>query len=147
VSTWTTELVDGLAQLLHDAGLGTYRPTGTYAAGDIAIVAGVVPPAPDRLVCLTAYSTSRPRGLADTSVSIQVRTRGPAGNSRSADAISDPIRNYLDGRTHLVIGGVRVAQILHMSGPGPLGLDGLNRPGRTDNYAFTAERPTAYYPD
>ena len=147
MSTWTTSLIDGLAQLLHDAGLGVYRPTGTYAAGDTAIVAGIVPPVPDRLVCLTAYSTSRPRGLADTSVSVQVRTRGPAGDSRSVDAISDPIRDHLDGLTHLVIGGVRVTQIRHTSGPGSLGLDGNNRPGRTDSYTVTAERPTDHYPD
>lgn len=143
--SWTDDLIDGFAQLLHDAGLGTYRPTGTYAAGDIAIVAGIVPPTPDRLVCLTAYNIVRPTGLANTNASIQVRTRAPAGGS--ADAIADPIHDYLDGLTHVTVGGIRIAQILHASGPGALGLDGNNRPGRTDNYQLTAERPTAHYPD
>ncbi|OPC83006.1 hypothetical protein B4N89_20550 [Embleya scabrispora] len=147
MSTWTTSLIDGLAQLLHDAGLGVYRPTGTYAAADIAVVAGVLPPMPDRVYCLSLYGTVRPSGLADVRVSIQGRARGPAGDSRSADYVADPIRDYLDGYRAVTVGGIRISQILHASGPGVLGLDGSNRPGRTDNFAITAERPTTHYPD
>jgi len=145
--SWTTDLVAGLAQHIADAGLGTYRPTGAYTAGETGIVLGTVPPVPDRVIVLTPYAATRPLGLADTSVSVQVRVRGPAGDSRAASAVLDPVHELLDGARGLVLGGVRVVQILHASGPAPIGLDSSNRPELTDNFVVQAERPTAAFPD
>lgn len=145
--SWTTDLLAGLAQHIADAGLGTYRPTGAYTAGETAIVVGTVPPVPDRVIVLTPYNNARPRGLADTAVSVQVRVRGPAGDSRSAATLLDPVHELLDGARDLTLGGVRVVQILHSSGPAPIGLDANNRPELTDNFVVQAERPTAAFPD
>jgi hypothetical protein len=146
--SWTSDLVGGLAQHIEDAGLGVYRPDGSaYQAGEIAIVVGILPPVPDRLIVLTAYAATRPLGLADTSVSVQVRARGPAGDSRAAAAVLDPVHELLDGVRNLTLGGVRVVQILHGSGPAPIGLDSSNRPELTDNFTVQAERPTGNFPD
>lgn len=146
--SWTTDLLDGLAQWLDDAGLGTYRADGSaYQAGETAIVVGTLPPVPDRLIVLTLYAATRPRGLADTAVSVQVRTRGPAGDSRAAADVLDPVHEALDGARDLTLGGVRVVQILHSSGPAPIGLDANNRAELTDNFLIQAERPTPAYPD
>ncbi|MCF2531750.1 minor capsid protein [Yinghuangia soli] len=145
--SWTSQLLDGLAQHLHDRGLGVYRPNGVYLPGDIAIVVGTLPPTPDRVICLTSYNVSRPGGLATAAVMVQIRVRGPAGDSRSADAIGDPVCEELDDARDLVLGGIPVTQILHASGPAPIGTDALGRPERTDNHQVWAERPTAAYPD
>lgn len=145
--SWTTDLIAGLAQHLDDAGLGVYRPSGAYQPGEIAIVAGIVPPTPDRVIVLTPYAATRPLGLADTAVSVQVRVRGPAGDTRAAAAVLDPVHELLDGARGLVLGGIRVVQILHASGPAPIGLDSGNRPELTDNFLVQAERPTSHFPD
>lgn len=145
--SWTSDLLDGLAAHLDGAGLGVWRPTGVYQPDDIAIVVGTTPPVPDRVICLAAYGLTRPGGLATVRVMVQIRVRGPVGDSRSADAVGDPVCEALDDVRDLVLGGIPVSQILHASGPAAISVDANSRPERTDNHQITAERPTPLYPD
>lgn len=44
--TYTVDLLDGLARLLHEQGVGIYRTDGPYAAGETAITIAALPPFP-----------------------------------------------------------------------------------------------------
>lgn len=143
--SWTADLLDGLARQLAEAGLATYRPNGTYAKGDTALAVAVMPPAPDRVICLAVYNQADPLGLADVEVSLQIRCRATA-DPRAVDALADPVVDLLHGATRLVLGGVRVSVIRRISSA-PLGADALGRMERTDNYLLRSERPTGHRPD
>lgn len=141
MSGWTTSLLTGLAQHLADNGVGLWRPTGTYVAGETGIVLAAMPPDPDRIVCLTAYPVSSRPDTADATVAVQVRTRAGKDPRDVAD-LSDEVYELLHGATHLIFGGVPVVQILHRSGV-PMGRDSRDRWERSDNYYVDAIRPSA----
>lgn len=139
---WTSRLIGGLAQHLDDAGVGVYRPTGAYAAGEVGIFDRRIATEPDRIITLAMYpvGTSLP-GLADHQTAVQIRVRGTT-DPRDCDDLADAVFDLLDGAEHLTLGGVHVVQMWRQSYTS-LGEDQLKRWERSENYYLDTMRPTA----
>jgi hypothetical protein len=139
---WTTRLIAGLAEHLAAAGIGTWRASGAYTAGETAIVDRAVPPEPDRLITLAAYPMgSTTPGLADHDVGVQVRLRAGT-DPRDCDDLADQIFEALDGLSGVTLGGIPIVQMWRQSYTS-LGQDGNSRWERSENYYIQAMRPTS----
>lgn len=141
------DMLTGIAQALHDAGVATYRPATPYLTGETAVVFGTMPPTPDRCVALATYGPSddhpdQPLGQ----VRVQVRVRGLPGNYLDAVSLLGDCFTNLHGLTHQQWGAMHVNQLLRLTG-GPLGQDDSKRWEYADNYqADTETAPTALRP-
>ncbi|MDG4832429.1 minor capsid protein [Solwaraspora sp. WMMD1047] len=143
---WTSRLLTGLAELLDAAGVGDWRPSGAYAAGETAIVIRAVPQAPDRLITLAAYPVGQDYvGLADSVSGVQIRVRAGA-DPRDCDDLADAIYEALDGLTGVTWGGIPIVQVRRQSYTS-LGTDTSGRWERSENYYIDAMRPTAWNTD
>ncbi|GAA0371781.1 minor capsid protein [Streptomyces blastmyceticus] len=136
--SYTSDLLDGLARLLHEHGVGTYRPEGTYAPGETAITIATTPPAPDRVICLAAYPVTDSSALTDTTTGVQIRTRAGA-DPREVDTLDDLVFSILQGAGPFLFGSVRVQLISRASGA-PIGADASGRMERTSNFYVRAHR-------
>ncbi|MFD7072314.1 minor capsid protein [Streptomyces sp. NPDC059913] len=136
--TYTVDLLDGLARLLAAAGLGVYRPDGAYVAGETAITIASLPPAPERVICLSAYPVTDSPVLTDTTTGVQVRTRaGP--DPREVDALDDQVHELLHGSGPHRFGAVPVQLVFRVSAA-PIGTDASGRWERSANYQVRAHR-------
>ncbi|MFK0289941.1 minor capsid protein [Streptomyces sp. NPDC090442] len=136
--SYTADLLDGLARLLDAAGVGSYRPDGVYQPGDTAITVATMPPAPDRVICLSAYSVTDSPVLTDTLTGVQLRTRASA-DPREVDALDDAVFDVLHGSGPHTWGTARV-QLLYRVSAAPIGADSAGRMERSSNYYARAHR-------
>jgi len=126
--SFTTDLLTGLAQQLHDNSIGTYRATGAYLASETAIVFKDMPVSPDRCIVLNTYvpvandSPNIPVSL----IAIQARVRGNASQPLDPDALRDAIYNLLHGQMHRTYSTCHANHITHYSTV-PMGKDGSKR--------------------
>ncbi|MFD9863470.1 minor capsid protein [Streptomyces alboflavus] len=133
------EVVEGLARLLAEQHVASYRPDGVYGAGETAITDTVMPEAPDRVVCLTVYGIEESAALTDAVFAVQVRTRaGP--DPREVAALDEQVFTALHGLRHLALPTARVTLARRVSSA-PLGADTLGRLERTSNYRVLGHRP------
>lgn len=130
---------DSIAAAIASAGHGTYRPQGGYQPSDPApIFFSKLPATPDRVVVVTAYPVSIPHV-----VGIQIRTRGSADATTSAEDLADDIRTTLHARADLP--GI---ELLTWQSGARVGFDARNRDEMTANfYAVTTDPATALYHD
>ncbi|MFF4701247.1 minor capsid protein [Streptomyces chattanoogensis] len=136
--SYTVDLLDGLACLLDTARVGRYRPDGTYAPGETAITIAATPPAPDRVICLSAYPVTDSAVLTDTTTGIQVRTRAGA-DPREVDALDDAVHEVLHASGPYTFRSVRV-QLISRASATPIGADASGRMERSANYYARAHR-------
>lgn len=137
----TADLLAGVAQILADAGVATYRADGsTYQPGETAIVFALMPQAPDRVVCLTDYTVTDDAANPWTQVRVQVRTRGLPDRPDDTWALRDAVYGLLQSAGDLTFGSVTVAQALRVSSV-PLGVDVNRRFEYADNYAIDVQLP------
>ncbi|MFE1770268.1 minor capsid protein [Streptomyces sp. NPDC059008] len=136
--SYTPDLLDGLARLLEEHGVGTYRPDGMYAPGETAITIAATPPAPDRVICLSAYPVTDSPVLTDTTTGIQVRTRA-SPDPREVDALDDRVFDVLHGAGPHTWGAAWV-QLIYRASAAPIGADGSGRAERSSNYYARAHR-------
>lgn len=142
--SFTGDVLKGLAAYLAAGGVGTYQPSGAYPSGTAdPIFLGDMPGTPDRLIVLTAYPVDDDPSLSDSTVGIQVRTRGAAGSAGSVDSLDDAVFERLHGARGITAGAVHIVQVHRRSGA-PMGIDGNRRHGRTSNYYVTAWRPSQH---
>ncbi|WP_116051679.1 minor capsid protein [Amycolatopsis palatopharyngis] len=139
---FTTNLLTGIAEHLDAAGAGVWRPTGAYLDAEIGIVLGVPSQQPPSLIALAAYNNSDDPSLSDSSVTMQVRTRGPDADPRKADDLADAVFDALQG-LRATANGIRVVYSRRIS-TFPLGIDDNGRHERTDNYDLTVHRPSTH---
>lgn len=142
--SYSTELVEGLAELLDEQGLGTYGPPDEpYPTQGTAIVLGVMPAAPDRVLCLTPYSVED-TGSTDAITAVQVRMRADR-DPRDAYGLADAVHGVLHGREGFHLRGVPVALMWRQSET-QLGLDANGRMEISANYYARTTRatPNAY---
>ena len=146
MSGFQTDVLEGLADLLHNASIGTWGTSGAYSASDTGIVLGVVPQAPDRIITLTAYGVSGDDpSLSDSEIGVQVRCRWSGQDPRDVNDLDDTVFSALHGRKEFTLStGVRVVQCLRHSGPVSLGQDENNRWSTSSNYYLTVHRPSTY---
>lgn len=141
------QLMAGIAQLLEDAGAGTWQATGAYAGNaDRPIYVRVGPASPDRVITVSHYPVRQEAWTRDSIEGIQVINRGPRDDSRPADDDADAIRAALDGLQHVEVGGVHVSLIAWQSGA-PLGRDESRRWEHTQNFYLYTTRPSPHRED
>ncbi|MFJ2909356.1 minor capsid protein [Streptomyces sp. NPDC087228] len=137
--SYTADVAEGLADLLDEHGLGTYGPPDEpYPTQGTAIVLGVMPAAPDRVLCLTPYSVED-TGSTDAITAVQVRMRA-GRDPRDAYGLADAVCDLLHGREGFHLRGVPVALMWRQS-EAQLGLDSNGRMELTANYYARTTRP------
>ena len=115
--TFSTDFLTGIAQQLHDSGIGTYRPDTPYLAGETAIVFKDMPTTPNRVIVLNTYSPGADDNphVPVSLIALQVRIRGNPGQPLDPDGIRDQVYNLLHGQEHRTYGTCHANQILHQS--------------------------------
>lgn len=116
--TYPVELRQGIAQFLHDKGLGLYKPTGSYSKTETATIPGIVFGKPPITFdnCLVINVQNRvSTGRADFETPVQVFVRLKASLTEVINT-SENIYDALHQQEHLVIGGLPIALILYRNG-------------------------------
>ncbi|MFF4177653.1 MULTISPECIES: minor capsid protein [unclassified Streptomyces] len=142
--SYTTDLVEGLAELLNAQGLGTYGPPDEpYPTKGTAVVIGFMPAAPDAVICLTPYPVEDTGGT-DAITAVQVRMRA-GRDPREVYALADAVCDLLHGRENTCLRGVPVALMWRQS-EAQIGLDANGRMEMSANYYARTTRatPNAY---
>lgn len=147
-SSWSEDLLEGLAEHLDAAGVGTWATDRDYRPDEVGIALLDLPDQPDRVIVLDLYELDRDAfGLGEEPVDpigINVRTRtGP--NVRGSRALDDAVYELLDGAEHLDLHGVHVLTVGRQSSTS-LGKDASGRRERSSNYYALAQRATAHRP-
>lgn len=142
---FTSRLLAGLAEHLAAGGVGVWRPTGVYQAGETGIFIRAVPISPDRIITLAAYPAGSSPGISNTTVGVQVRLRG-GKDPRDVDDLADAVFDLLDSSGPHNWQGVGVSQVYRQS-YSSLGQDSNGRWERSENYYLDAERPTVHRPN
>ncbi|GGJ82066.1 hypothetical protein GCM10011583_12020 [Streptomyces camponoticapitis] len=106
--SYTTDLVEGFADLLVDGALAAYRPDGPpYGPAETGIYLGVMPPDPDRAIAVNAYPVEDDDST-DAVTGLQFRLR--AGRDvRQVDALADELFDLLHNRRDYRARGIYVA--------------------------------------
>jgi len=136
-------ILDGMADILETAGVGTYDPAAPPATATETpvIVCGRLPTQPDRAVALSAYPVALDPILPNAEIGVQVRVRGTTAPAVALD-LDDAVISALTGLTGLLFGAVPVSQIVFRSGS-DIGVDSAGRHERVTNWAVYAERSHA----
>ncbi|GMA22285.1 hypothetical protein GCM10025864_44500 [Luteimicrobium album] len=144
---WTTDLLEGVAQMLADAGVGVWRPDGpAYTASEVGIVVGRMPASPDQVLAITSYPVTS-SALSDTVIGVQVRARGPRGaDPRPVNDLTDAVYEHLHGVEQLTFGGVYVAHAWRAS-LALLGADDAGREETSSNFYVTTAHASVYVTD
>jgi hypothetical protein len=145
--SFSGDLMAGVAQILEDASVGTWKPAGAYLAGDPRpIFMREGPSDRHQIIVIAHYPVLGAGRTRDTVEGIQVRNRGTPGDTRPADDDADAIREALDGLEHVVLGGRHVSLIRWQSGAS-LGQDGNKRWETSQNFYLFTARPSAHLED
>lgn len=139
-----TDLVVGLAEHLHAAGLGVWDPTGRFPGltpEQAAITLKLMPAEPAWVIAITPYLPTD--DLVGGRVQrIQIRTRAP-GMPTAVDDLEDAIYQALHGLCDVTLGGVPVASMQRIS-TATLGRDNDDRWGLSSNYTALVDGSTAH---
>lgn len=137
-----TDLLVGHAQLLAAAGVGTWNASGSYTAGQTAIVLDAVPETLPRLIVLSTYAVDDNPGLNDDLLGLQVLTRWDGQNPNACRDLDGAIFDLLQGRSRYTA-GVFVTLCARRSASS-LGQDSSKRWMRSSNYYLNVFRPTPH---
>ncbi|MFI1701952.1 minor capsid protein [Streptomyces bobili] len=144
MSGYTSSLLDGIAGLLQEAGVGVFAPDTVIEDPDTGLFRGVMPDSPDRAIGITAYPVED-TDLFDAVTGVQFRMR--AGRDPDAiDDLADDVFDALHNRQHYQAGGVLVALSWRES-QAWIGQDARGRMELTSNYYFRTSRAGTYLID
>lgn len=142
----TSDLLNGVAQMLATAGVATYHADGSpYASTDTAVWFKDLPPTPDRAVVISpwGYGDDQPVITYGRRM-LQLKFRGTS-DPTDVDSLADAAFAALHGATNLTFGTLHVVQILRVNSI-PLGMDEQSRRWmRSDNYALDVDDPVSAY--
>jgi hypothetical protein len=141
--SFDTDLVTGLAELLHVEQAGTWSPTAALVEGVTGIVAGAMPSQPSKLIALTLYPVADDPALSDATIGCQIKMRGDRNTATVAD-MAEAVFNVLHGLTHMDVGapGARVhINQMYRKSYTDLGPDDSGRFERSENYWIEVNRP------
>lgn len=137
-----TNLLEGIAQLIEDAGIGVWKATGVYTTSETGIVIDTVPASPDKIITLSDYPVSDDPTLSDSVIGVQVRTRLGGQNPSLVKDLDGAIFSFLHGMpAQTMANGVHIVSCFRNSGAS-LGQDANNRWMRSSNYYVTVHRPS-----
>lgn len=139
---FTAGFVADLGRYLQANELGAWSDTGQFTPGKTGITDSIVPPGPDRLIVLTPYMPDDDPTQAETTLWVQLRTRGTKDVRTSSDA-QDAAFDLLHNMPRTDLGEVTVAGCWRRSGA-YLGADGNGRHSHTSNYEFRLHRPSPH---
>jgi hypothetical protein len=139
VSSWESDLLQGLASYLAQQGVGVYNPAG-YQATDTAIVFGELPSTPNRCIGLTLYSAQDHPVQNLSTVRLQLMFRGAPNDSLDVGDLATTAFAALQGVTDRDYGAAHLIQCGRVSAV-PLGIDELKRSTRADNYQIDVNTP------
>jgi hypothetical protein len=135
--SYTSSLLDGIAGLLQEAGVGAFRPGEVIADPDTGIFRSVMPDTPERALGLTAYPVADD-DTTNAVTGVQIRMR--AGRDPDAiDDLADEVFNALHNRQHYELGGIHVALSWRQS-QAWIGQDAHGRMELTSNFYFRTVR-------
>ncbi|MFF9312145.1 minor capsid protein [Streptomyces sp. NPDC014748] len=144
MSGYTSSLLDGVAGLLAEAGVGVFRPDGVISDPDTGIFRGVMPDTPERALGLTAYPVADD-DTVNAITGVQVRMR--AGHDPDAvDDLADAVFEALHNRRHFWISGIYVALAWRQS-QAWIGQDAQGRMELTSNFYFRTVRSGSHLID
>jgi hypothetical protein len=144
VSGYTSSLLDGIAGLLAEAGVGVWRPDGVIEDPDTGIFRGVTPDKPDRAIGLTAYPVADDDS-ANAVTGMQARMR--AGRDPNAiDDLADAVWDVLHNRRQYRVGDIYVALSWRQS-QAWIGQDTQGRMELTSNFYFRTVRSGSHLID
>lgn len=135
-----TDLVQGIAQHLHDVGAGTYRPSGGYQADDTAIVFGEPPSDPDRVIAITVYASDDEGQVPLSHMRVQFMCRGVPNDVLDAGEVAGLVFTAMQGLEHLQCGTAHINLSERISRI-TLGADTNQRQLRSDNYVLDVDMP------
>lgn len=135
-----TDLVRGVAQLLHDEGKGTYRPAGGYQPAETAIVFGELPSTPDRVIAISVYGADDEGQVPLSRLRLQFLCRGVPNNTLDAGEVAGGVFTVMQGLEHLQCGTAHINLSQRVSRI-TLGADENQRQLRSDNYALDVDMP------
>lgn len=129
-----------VAKRLAEAGVGTWREDGVFAAGQTAITLKALPPSPDRAIAITVYNVEEDPnpGSVTQAWSVQVRTRATTGRPDTVDDLADDAHDALEAHRAQWPGAF--IQRSHRHNFAPLGSDANRRHERVDNYRIITAR-------
>ncbi len=136
--SWVMQLTKGLATLLNDTGLGTYRETGAYTAAETAIVFGKLPSTPNQIICLTPYGPTDDTTITVVTQMIQIRVR--AKTFTDVVNLTEQIRDLLHRHPPVTLGTARVSSIARRSAA-YMGVDTNGLHEYSSNFRFIGSRP------
>ncbi len=140
-----TRLIEGLAQLFHDAGAVTWAPTAAWSSGPPPLFDTYWPDAPDVAVCLATYYLGGDEPtFSESVINLQVKTRSSVESPAAGTDLDDAIAQVMLGNWPVDLGnGVHVSIIERTSGT-PIGRDDAGRYERVTNYRLTVHDPGPY---
>lgn len=127
-------LLEEVAQLLAELGIGTYKPTG--ADGTIYLLQ--LPQSPDVAVAVTPYTGANgDAGLPYDTPRFQIRCRGSKNDKTAGYALAKSVWDAVQGLgSRYLPGGTWMVQCVGVTnGPGFMGFDENGR----DEYAVNVE--------
>lgn len=136
----TRDLLTGLAQMIHDNGIGVYNPTGVYSPAQTGIIFKNVPTTPDRVIVLTAVPLTDMTMIPVGKMLVQVRTRGIPNDPLDTDDLGDAVFDLLQGLMNLTLGATHIIQCLRNSSV-PMGQDSSKRWERVDHMYMDIDYP------
>ncbi|MFD0886770.1 minor capsid protein [Streptosporangium algeriense] len=143
--SWTTTILTAIAEQLHAAGAGVWRPDGPpYSAAETAIVFGRLPTEPDRAIALVCYGVDQDADdpvNTDSTIGVQLRVRGTT-DPREVDRIADAAFGALQGWAAPAAGILLMTRRIQA----PMGTDGNGRWERADSYRLLTHHPTTHRP-
>lgn len=137
MSGYTSQLLDGIAGLLAEAGVGVFRPDDVITDPDVGIFRGVTPDSPERAIGITAYPVVDD-DTASAVTGVQFRMR--AGRDPDAiDDLADEVFDVFHNRRYYDCGSVHVTLSWRES-QAWIGQDAHGRMELTSNFYFRASR-------
>jgi hypothetical protein len=142
-ATFEEELLRGVAQLLHDAGVGvTYRATGAYIAGETGIFFDTMPDSLPNAVQLSLYPVMDDPMYGSDLIGLQVISRSVGPDPFPNRQLTAKIFDILQGLINKTLTtGVKIITSSRRSGTS-LGIDASKRWSRSNNYYLRVYRPT-----
>lgn len=142
-----TDLLVGIAKLLHDAGVVNWaglEASAAAAGGLPALTLRQLPQAPSFVVTLFEYGVTASARLTDRVLGVNIRVRSDAGPSK-ASLVAQQIFLELHARGRTVLNAgtdreLRITDLQHQS-ESQLGPDGNGRHERSVNYYALLNQP------
>ena len=150
-TNFLTDFAEGWAQFLEDAAIGLkWERSSPYSANDVGIWLMQFPTATtfdnSKAVCLTPYPLTDDATFADSTIGLQVKVRGLAGQDPRTFVwpTDDKIANLLLGNFPLDLSnGVHISTVLPRTSSS-LGYDAKNRLTWQSSYPCEVLRPGAH---